>query len=355
MKTLTVFTPTYNRKHTLPRTYESLCRQTSKDFDWLVIDDGSSDGTREWIMSLGQVCELSEVEGELKSFDWMGRVVDGKQIGASESFQVIVTLPSSSSTSSTSPSTSSTPSSTPLSTLKITYIYKPNGGLYTGYNVAYQTIQTELCVCIDSDDFMPDDAVRLIVEKWKKLNEVERKKYCGIRGLDYNVVDGKPIGGYFPESNRVGWALELNHTGDTKYVFRTELMRQVAPQIGFEGERDFNPHFMQMQVLDQFPIMLLNDNLCWVEYQIGGDSMSQGIFKQYVRSPRSYVQYRLMEMQMKHGMTWKRKLMLHMHFVSACLLSKNKKWVQNSPNKLLSILALPFGLVWTIYVKAQAK
>ena len=53
MKTLTVFTPTYNRKHTLPRTYESLCRQTCSDFEWLVIDDGSSDGTREWIEGLG--------------------------------------------------------------------------------------------------------------------------------------------------------------------------------------------------------------------------------------------------------------------------------------------------------------
>ena len=43
--------------------------------------------------------------------------------------------------------------------VRIEYVYKPNGGLYTGYNVAYQTIQTELCVCVDSDDYMPEDAV----------------------------------------------------------------------------------------------------------------------------------------------------------------------------------------------------
>ena len=54
MKTITIFTPTYNRKHTLPRTYESLCRQTCDDFDWLIIDDGSTDGSREWVESLGE-------------------------------------------------------------------------------------------------------------------------------------------------------------------------------------------------------------------------------------------------------------------------------------------------------------
>ena len=42
---ITVFTPTYNRAHLLPRLYESLCHQTFKDFEWVIVDDGSSDGT----------------------------------------------------------------------------------------------------------------------------------------------------------------------------------------------------------------------------------------------------------------------------------------------------------------------
>ena len=77
MKTLTVFTPAYNRAHTIGRTYESLLRQTCKDFEWLVIDDGSTDNTREL------------VEGWIKE-----------------------------------------------SIIPIRYIYKENGGLYTGYNTA---------------------------------------------------------------------------------------------------------------------------------------------------------------------------------------------------------------------------
>lgn len=332
MKTLTVFTPTYNRKHTLPRTYESLCRQSCRDFDWLVIDDGSSDGTREWILSLGELIQLSEVEaslveGGLKKFDWMGRIVESEDLPQSDHFFI----------------------QTPH--LRIEYVYKPNGGLYTGYNVAYQTIKTELCVCIDSDDFMPDDAVNLIVEKWKKLSAVEKGKYCGIVGLDFDVRTKEPIGGHFNVGTDEVFALGLSHIGDVKYVLRTELMYQVAPQIGFEGERDFNPHYMQMQVLDQYPILLLNENLCWVEYQIGGDSMSQGIFKQYVRSPRSYAKMRLMEMQMKHGMTPNRLWSRHALYVSSCIFSKDKLWLRNSPNKFKTLLMAPVGVLLSCYIK----
>lgn len=325
MKTLTVFTPTYNRKHTLPRTYESLCCQTCLDFDWLIIDDGSSDGTSEWITSLGE-----KVVSSSQKFDWMGRIIS-EELSSADHF--VIQSPN----------------------VRIEYVYKPNGGLYTGYNVAYQAIQTELCVCVDSDDYMPEDAVKKIVEKWKGLSEDERKKYCGIVGLDFDVRTKEPIGGYFKEDVGEICALKINHVGDTKYAFRTELMRSVAPQIGFEGERDFNPHYMQMQVLDQFPILLLNENLCWVEYQLGSDSMSQGIFKQYVRSPRSYAKYRLMEMKMKHGMTWKRKLMLHVHYVSSCILSRNMSMLKDSPNWLLTLLAFPMAFAELLYIKMKVK
>lgn len=332
MKTLTVFTPTYNRLHTLPRTYESLCRQTCKDFDWLVIDDGSSDGTRAWIESLGE-----KIVSSGQRFDWMGRIEDGE-----DENHFFIQDPH----------------------VRIEYVYKPNGGLYTGYNVAYQTIQTELCVCVDSDDFMPDDAVEKILNRWKqhypdsscdhKFSALNQKEYCGVVGLDFNVADKKPIGGNFPKEMREACALEIPHVGDTKYAFRTELMRKVAPQIGFEGERDFNPHYMQMQVLDKMPILLLNENLCWVEYQIGADSMSQGIFKQYVRSPKSYAIYRLMEMQMSHC-TFIRKAQLCIHYASACILSKDKDWLKKSPEKLLTLLAYPFGWLLTFYIKKKAK
>ena len=177
MKTLTVFTPSYNRAHTLVRTYESLCRQTTDDFEWLIVDDGSSDNTREWIESLGEKLPTSSV-----AFDWMGR-----------------------------PSEHDTPDAFVIKTpkFKLTYIYKPNGGLYTAYNTPYATIGTELCVCVDSDDFMPDDAVEKIINLWhkhypegsivSKESVLTGKEYCGIIGLDFYLGKNTPIGGFFPE------------------------------------------------------------------------------------------------------------------------------------------------------------
>ena len=108
---LTVFTPAYNRAYSLPRTYSSLKAQTCKDFIWLIIDDGSTDNTHELVE-----CWMKEDNGFL-----------------------------------------------------IQYIYKENGGMHTAHNTAYANIHTELNVCVDSDDAMPDDAVEKILNKWEMV------------------------------------------------------------------------------------------------------------------------------------------------------------------------------------------
>lgn len=297
------------------RTYESLCRQTFESFDWLIIDDGSSDGTREWVESLGE-----KIVPSGPRFDWMGRLMDGED----DNHIVVKT-----------------------EKFLIEYVYKPNGGLYTGYNVAYATIQTELCVCIDSDDYMPDDAVEKIVKRWN--SRPKGKEYCGIVGLDFNVVDSKPIGGFFPDGLHECNEMESPHSGDTKEVMRTDLMKQVAPMEGFEGEKNFNPWYMMMQVLDKYPMLIINDNLCWVEYQIGKDSMSQGIWRQYLNSPKSYAKHRIMSMTLQHN-TLVNKLRLCAHYVSSCMIAKDKDWLRKSPLKLMTFLMAPVGLILTIVV-----
>lgn len=295
MKILTIFTPTYNRAHTLVRTYQSLCRQTSKDFEWLIIDDGSTDNTKEVVSQ------------------W----IDDADF-------------------------------------KIIYIYKENGGLYTGYNTAYENIETELNVCIDSDDYMPDNAVELIVDHWKQFG---CNKYAGIIGLDFYHNEGTPIGGYFPLGLKEVYLLDLYtnkiHFGDTKQVMRTDLMKKVAPMIGFPGEKNFNPIYLLLQVCDENPLLVLNENLCFVDYQ-ENDSMSKAIYQQYRNSPKSLAKQRLLELTLKRN-TLKNKFRVAMHYISSCIFSNNKKWLSQSPNKTLTIMAIPFGILLNLFIRYKSR
>lgn len=294
---LTVFTPTYNRAHTLRRVYESLCTQTVREgFEWLVIDDGSTDFTREL------------VEGFIRE----------KRI-------------------------------------PVRYIHKENGGLHTGYNTAYANIDSELCVCIDSDDFMPDDAVELILKKWDADGSDD---YAGIIGLDYSLDTDTPIGGPLPDDMSSCWFNELEarhiHRGDMKQVMRTALMKEVAPQTGFPGEKNFNPVYMLLQVCDRYPLLVLNRNLCYVDYQTGGDSMSERIFQQYTDSPRSFAKLRRLEMTLKHT-TWTSRIRSAIHYVSSCMISKDPDWLKNSPRKWLTLFALLPGWVLSEYIKHKVR
>ena len=258
---LTVFTPTYNRAHTLGRLYESLCAQTCRDFEWLVVDDGSTDGTRALV-------EGFAAEGQIP----------------------------------------------------VRYVYKENGGLYTGYNTAYAVIDTELNVCIDSDDAMPSDAVEIILRTWRERGS---DRYAGVIGLDVYMDSGEPIGGPFPDDLEECYLLDLFtkriHRGDTKQAMRTDLMKQVAPMIGFPGEKNFNPIYMLLQVCDDFPLLVVNRALCIVEYQ-QEDSMSRHIFRQYIDSPRSFAKLRRLEMHLKHS-TPLNRLRSMLHYAVDCIIA----------------------------------
>ena len=294
MKTLTVFTPTYNRAHTLERLYRSLCAQTSQDFNWLVIDDGSTDGTKALI----------------RSFIDEGRI-------------------------------------------QIRYIYKENGGLYTGYNVAYEVIETELNVCIDSDDAMPENAVEIILRTWKEKGD---GRFAGLIGLDCYMDSGKPIGGAFPDKLKECYLLDLYtkriHSGDTKQVMRTDLMKCVAPMVGFPGEKNFNPIYLLLQVCDEYPLLLVNEPLCLVEYQ-QDDSMSRNIWRQYWDSPQSFAKLRCLEMTLSHNSFWNR-LRSAIHYVAECRLAGKGFGLKNTPSTALTLIATVPGIVLFILIRKKA-
>ena len=280
---ITVFTPSYNRAHTLGKCYESLNRQTCKDFVWLIIDDGSTDGTRELIES------------------WMA-----KDNG-----------------------------------YEIRYVYKENGGLHTGYNKAIEVMDTELSVCIDSDDWMPADAIERILRIW---NERKDPELAGLVGLDY-TESGERIGKLLPEEDSVNAALLLRvpGMGDKKYVMRNDLWRSVGQMPVFPGEKNFNPHYFVIKLSSRYRFQPVNQCFCIVDYQT--DGMSANIWNQYRNSPNSFAELRHAILQVP-GLSFFYRYKTAAHYVASSVLARNSKFLSKSPAKLLTLAAIPTGLLF---------
>ena len=130
-KILTVFTPAYNRAYTLHKCYESLTRQTNKNFKWMIIDDGSTDNTANLVAKWKEESD----------------------------FEII-------------------------------YIYKQNRGMHTAHNTAYENIDTELNVCIDSDDYLTDEKFSVVSGLLKDfVPVVASEKYVIVASDLISMVD----------------------------------------------------------------------------------------------------------------------------------------------------------------------
>lgn len=306
--TLTVFTPTYNREKLLFRGYQALCRQTSHDFCWLIIDDGSVDNTRQAVESWIDESSMQQIEGGFIGF------------------------------------------SKDAPWLNIRYCYKENGGLHTGYNKAIELMDSEICVCIDSDDYMPDDAVEIIVSKWRIYNN---GNIAGLVGLDY-TIDGQRLGGEFQEGKVIHYiSLELIkiYRFDNKIVMRVDLLKKVAPQPSFPNEKNFNPSWMILKIDQIMPFVLINNNLCFVDYQTGG--MSNILMCQYFNSPRSFLELRKLYLSLQFTNT-KFKIKNNIHLVAQSIIAK-KNLFKESPNPIISLFFLPLGILLFLYMNYKYK
>ena len=288
---LTIFTPAYNRAHTLPRTYESLCQQKCKDFIWLIVDDGSQDNTAELV-----------------------RLWQARDNG-----------------------------------FEIRYIYKENGGMHTAHNTAYEHIDTELNTCIDSDDKLAPDAVEKILRKW---DQVKDQGYAGIIGLDADF-EGKIIGKGFPEglteTTVVGY-YAAGGSGDKKLVYRTDIINQYPPYPVFEGEKYVSLAYKYRLIDQTYKMAVLDEVLCNVEYQPDGSSGT--MWKQYLKNPRGFAFWRKICMQYPES---KKRLFVDcVHYVAESMIARERHYIKTSPRKFLSLLAVPFGVVLAVLIRRKA-
>ena len=291
MPILTVFTPTYNRAHTLPGTYESLCRQDCKEFIWLIVDDGSTDGTEELV-----------------------RQWQSTDCG-----------------------------------FEIRYIRKENGGMHTAHNTAYESIDTELNTCIDSDDQMAPGGVKKILHKWE---QVRGQGYAGIIGLDSDK-NGTIIGAGFPaglkETTVIGY-YAAGGRGDKKLVYQTDVIRQYPPYPVFEGEKYVALSYKYRLIDQQYKMAVLDEVLCYVDYQPDGSSNT--MWRQYLNNPKGFAFWR--KVCMEHPVSKKRLIMDCIHYCSSSLIAGNRHFIRESPRKALTILSLPFGVLLTAYIRWKA-
>lgn len=288
---LTVFTPAYNRAHTISRTYESLLSQKNKSFIWMIIDDGSTDNTAELVK------------------EWRNN---------NNGFE-------------------------------IQYIYKENGGMHTAHNVAYENIDTELNVCIDSDDKLADNAVEIIINTWL---EVKEDGYAGIVGLDADFSN-KIIGTAFEED---GMKTTLNGfyqrggTGDKKLVYRTDIMKKYPPYPKFDDEKLVGLGYKYLLCDLEYNLYAINKILCNVEYQVDGST--NNMWKQRFNNPKGFAFSKKVCMQ--HPFTFKGLIKDTIHYIASCKIYGNKHYIKESPRKVLTFFLAPIGIAVSYLIRKKA-
>lgn len=224
--------------------------------------------------------------------------------------------------------------------------------MHGGHNSAYRLIETILNVCIDSDDCMGENSIQKILTAWNQIKD--KPHFAGLVGLDADF-NGKIVGTKIPEIIKETTLYELynkyNVKGDKKLVYRTEVVKQYPPYPIFKGER-FVPLGYLYQLIDQdYKLFPINEILCTVEYL--EDGSSKNMLKQYRRHPKGFAFSR--KSRMKLAKSFKDQFKNAIHYVSSSLFIKNTQFLNESPKKLTTVLAIPFGIALNLYIRYKTK
>lgn len=221
---ITVLTPTYNRAKLLSRLYQSLCQQTYRDFEWVLIDDGSNDNTEE-----------------------VARTYIAEKI------------------------------------INIYYIKQENGGKHRAVNRGVKEAKGEIIFIADSDDWLLPNSLETVVEIYQEI--ANNKEFAGICGLD-TYADNSIIGSGMPKDvidcNSIDIRLIHHVKGDLKEVFKTIVLREFPfPEI--DGEKFCPEVVVWNRIAHFYKLRYFNKPIYQVEYQSEGITAS--ITKARMKSP----------------------------------------------------------------------
>lgn len=217
MPFISILTPTYNRGKLLLPLYDSLKNLTFKDFEWLIVDDGSEDDTEQYALS------------------WIEHNIENAEF-------------------------------------PIRYIKKSNGGKHTAINRGVREANGELILILDSDDTLPVDSLVTIAQYYEQCKGY--KDCAGVCGLMAHH-DGQLIGSGFPKDPMYESALQFryaekgNVTGDLLEVYKTSVMREFPfPEV--ENEKFCPESLVWNRIANKYKLFCFNKIVYYRDYLDGG-------------------------------------------------------------------------------------
>lgn len=278
---ITIFTPSYNRAHTLGRLYESLLRQTNKNFCWLIVDDGSTDKTEELV----------------------GKWIEERKI-------------------------------------EIRYYKQDNQGKSMAHNKGVELTETELFVCVDSDDYLADDAVVEIEYCWKHAKESD-VGILAFKKSEETLVTRIQHGGENVRTTLKNAYDNLGLVGDTMLVYRTSIIKKYSfPH--FEGEK-FVPETYLYDLIDQDgPLILLAKPFYICEYL--SDGYTSNMAKLLKNNPQGYLAY--INQRLKIDKTVKEKFLDSIRYIAMAIVNGNKAIITKAVYPIYALVAYPCGVLF---------
>lgn len=245
---LTVFTPSYNRAYILPQLYESLCRQSCKDFVWSIVDDGSTDDT----------------EALVRAWEEEKRIA-------------------------------------------VRYHKQPNGGKMRAHNAGVRQCDTPLFVCVDSDDFVPDDFVASVASRWPEIQAEEKLAGCiAYRAFRDDNGEFRPKSTFPPKrTSSLGGLYAQGFAGDTTLVFKTAVLKHY-PFLEVEGEKFSSEAYAYDQIDQEYRYLLVGE--AWILCAYLPDGYTRDEDALYARNPKGCAIYYNQKARFTHSWLSKEKL-----------------------------------------------
>ena len=270
MPFISILTPTYNRGKLLLPLYDSLKNLTFKDFEWLIVDDGSEDDTEQYALS------------------WIAHNIQNAEF-------------------------------------PIRYIKKSNGGKHTAINRGVREANGELILILDSDDTLPSDSLATIAQYYEQCKGY--KDCAGVCGLMAHH-DGQLIGTGFPKDPMYESALLFryaekgNVTGDLLEVYKTSVMREFPfPEI--ENEKFCPESLVWNRIANKYKLFCFNKIVYYRDYLDGG--LTSKIVRIRMNSPIASTMTYAEMLDYNISLKWKIRSAINYWRFKYCISNKSLK------------------------------